>query len=259
MPLEGPVTYISDLNASNPAGTDQKAQGDDHVRNTKTALKNSFPNVNGAVNFTPAQANLLASIAALTVLANGTNAAAAPTAIAAATDGQVFRRAGTALAFGAVDLASAAAVSKTIQMCGKVVNTSRASTTTQTDDPELNNFIIEANKLYRVEALIYASCAATPASLKSHFEFSQTPQQATQVTNGFDADGSNTVWNLKSMLVDNTTALQAGVAQMTRYQGFILGHATNQGIMTWRWAQFTSNVTPTIVSAGSHIVLTRLN
>lgn len=50
------------------------------------------------------------SIAALSVVGNGTNAAAAGTALAAASDGQVVRRAGTAVAFGALDLASANAV-----------------------------------------------------------------------------------------------------------------------------------------------------
>lgn len=41
--------YISDLNVSNPAGTDQRAEGDDHIRLIKKTLKQSFPNVNGAV------------------------------------------------------------------------------------------------------------------------------------------------------------------------------------------------------------------
>jgi hypothetical protein len=46
------VTYISDLNASNPAAGDAKSEGDDHIRNLKTGIKNTFPNVNGAVSAT---------------------------------------------------------------------------------------------------------------------------------------------------------------------------------------------------------------
>lgn len=51
MPLET-ATYISDLNASNPAATDAASQGDDHIRLIKTVSKNSFPNINGAVSAT---------------------------------------------------------------------------------------------------------------------------------------------------------------------------------------------------------------
>lgn len=49
--------------------------------------------------------------AALTVLANATNGTADFAALAAASDNQVLRRSGTALAFGAINLASSAAVS----------------------------------------------------------------------------------------------------------------------------------------------------
>lgn len=60
MALEAGDGFISGLVATNPVNaTDQVAQGDDHIRLIKTALKGSFPNVNGAVNFTPAQANIL--------------------------------------------------------------------------------------------------------------------------------------------------------------------------------------------------------
>lgn len=36
--------WISDLNSSNPLGSDAKSQGDDHLRLVKTVLKNHFPN-----------------------------------------------------------------------------------------------------------------------------------------------------------------------------------------------------------------------
>ena len=53
------VTYISDLVATNPVGaTDQKAQGDDHLRAIKTGLLNSFGAfVGAAVTLTEAQIN----------------------------------------------------------------------------------------------------------------------------------------------------------------------------------------------------------
>jgi len=48
--------YIDDLNASNPTATDNVSQGDDHIRGIKTTLKNTFPNVTGAI--TPTQTEL---------------------------------------------------------------------------------------------------------------------------------------------------------------------------------------------------------
>ena len=52
MPIEQNVQYIDDLNAANPPATDPLSQVDDHLRLIKTAVKQSFPNVNGAVTAT---------------------------------------------------------------------------------------------------------------------------------------------------------------------------------------------------------------
>lgn len=62
MALEAGDGFISGLVITNPVNsTDQVAQGDDHLRLIKTALKGTFPNLNGAVNATPAQLNVLAT------------------------------------------------------------------------------------------------------------------------------------------------------------------------------------------------------
>jgi hypothetical protein len=47
-------TYVTDLVATNPPGTDPKSQGDDHLRLIKSVLKNTFPGADGAVNVEPA-------------------------------------------------------------------------------------------------------------------------------------------------------------------------------------------------------------
>lgn len=101
MSLES-ATFISDLNSSNPPGGDNVAQADDHIRLLKATIKATFPSITGAVNASQAQLNNLNSIAALSILGNGTNGAAAPTALAAGTDGHVLRRSGTAVSFGKV-------------------------------------------------------------------------------------------------------------------------------------------------------------
>lgn len=41
------ASYIHQLNASNPAGSDRLQQGDDHIRLVKSALKATFPNLTG--------------------------------------------------------------------------------------------------------------------------------------------------------------------------------------------------------------------
>lgn len=51
-------TYIDDLNASNPDGaTDQKAEGDDHLRLIKSTILNTFPNITGALTPTHIELN----------------------------------------------------------------------------------------------------------------------------------------------------------------------------------------------------------
>lgn len=54
------ATYIHELDASNPVGaTDQKSQGDDHIRMIKGALQNTLPNIEGPVTASHAELNLL--------------------------------------------------------------------------------------------------------------------------------------------------------------------------------------------------------
>lgn len=50
MSLES-ATFISDLVASNPASSDQRKQGDDHLRLIKTTLQSTFPDANRAIRF----------------------------------------------------------------------------------------------------------------------------------------------------------------------------------------------------------------
>lgn len=50
-------TYISDLVITNPASTDAKSDGDNHLRLIKSTVKTTFPNVTGAVTKTHTQLN----------------------------------------------------------------------------------------------------------------------------------------------------------------------------------------------------------
>lgn len=54
------ATYINQLVPANPAGSDDRSQGDDHLRLVKQVLQNTFPNVTGPVTPTQSQINSLA-------------------------------------------------------------------------------------------------------------------------------------------------------------------------------------------------------
>lgn|SRR5574343_497561 len=58
------VVYINDLNADNPVASDKFALGAAHIRAVKTALLNTFPNIDGAVTATDTELNLLDGITA---------------------------------------------------------------------------------------------------------------------------------------------------------------------------------------------------
>jgi hypothetical protein len=53
-------TYISDLVATNPLGSDLASTIDDHIRLLKSTIKTTFPNINGAVSATDEELSLLA-------------------------------------------------------------------------------------------------------------------------------------------------------------------------------------------------------
>lgn len=55
------ASFIHQLNAANPSGSDLLIQGDDHIRLIKAALKATFPNITGAVTVTQQFLNGLAA------------------------------------------------------------------------------------------------------------------------------------------------------------------------------------------------------
>jgi len=73
-------TYIDSLNTSNPGATDSVAQGDDHLRLIKSTIKNSFPNITGAMTATHTELNLLDGVTANTTELNYVDVATLGTA-----------------------------------------------------------------------------------------------------------------------------------------------------------------------------------
>jgi len=55
-------TFISDLVVTNPTITDKRREGDDHFRLLKNTIKNTFPNLTGAMNATQAELNFVVGV-----------------------------------------------------------------------------------------------------------------------------------------------------------------------------------------------------
>jgi hypothetical protein len=51
------VTHLDDLDSTNPVGTDPRSEGDDHIRNVKSALLTDFPGISGIVTSTHSELN----------------------------------------------------------------------------------------------------------------------------------------------------------------------------------------------------------
>ena len=61
MALES-ASFINGLSPANPTSTDPVRQGDDHIRLIKATLKNTFPNITGAVTVDQTKVNYLANV-----------------------------------------------------------------------------------------------------------------------------------------------------------------------------------------------------
>jgi len=68
--IEDPATYIDSLDDNYPASGDDLVEGDNHVRGIKNTLKNTLPNVTGAITSTHTELNLLDGCTASTTELN---------------------------------------------------------------------------------------------------------------------------------------------------------------------------------------------
>lgn len=111
MPIEISVTHIADLEPLYPFGTDNRLQGDNHIRNIKNALKNDLPLT------TPATATGIALLTAA-------NAADARTALGSTATGDAL-----------FTTASASAARTTLDVYSK------AETDTKLDNPAFSAYV----------------------------------------------------------------------------------------------------------------------
>jgi len=125
------VTYITDLVKTNPVATDNISQGDDHIRNIKKALENSFDGFTGATTaITEAQLTKLAGLSSGEVDAVFVGAFGSlfrTVDVAASTSWVTIGSMSTALETGVTNDASNGTI--TIDTAGTYLVTAKATTT----------------------------------------------------------------------------------------------------------------------------------
>ena len=142
-------TYVNALVTSNPASTDGLAQADDHIRLIKTTLKNTLPNVTGAITASHSELNALDGSTATTAELNVLSGLTATTDELNYTDGvtsniQTQLNAINAVPSGAIMLWSGAAdaIPANYVLCDGTNST-----------PDLRNrFVVGAGSTYAVGA-----------------------------------------------------------------------------------------------------------
>ena len=87
--------YIDSLNTANPTSTDNVSEGDDHIRGIKTTLKNTFPNLDGAVNATDTELNYVDGVTSAIQTQLDAKSATATTVTKTSTTGSGVLPAGT--------------------------------------------------------------------------------------------------------------------------------------------------------------------
>ena len=226
------VTYISDLNAAYPASTDDFFEGDNHIRNLKTGLKNSFPGISGAVSATHTELNYL----------DITTPGISQASKALVTD------AGHNLAFiGDFSVGSGGTLlynSKNViteaneYLVFKDADESVSTTTLQTDN-ELTAPIVSGVKYGFQLYLLYSSNATADFKI----DFSATGTGLYSFASQSDA---------KSLSTDSLITTGATFTFGVMFYGYVI--ATSNGAITLRWAQQTASGTATVY-AGSWMKL----
>lgn len=146
----------------------------------------------------------------------------------------------------------------------KAANTTRASTTTKTDDPDLTMPVV-ANAVYYVEFILAAQSSSTTPNINTAWN---VPATATGLkfahgpTNNATNFVTRTDTNARVSAHGYTTGLDyiingSGVS-VAILEKSIVTTGANSGTIAIQWAQNTSNATGTVVEAGSYMYIRRI-
>lgn len=216
-------TYISDLVAANPLGSDGKDKGDDHLRLIKTLLKASFPNVNGAVNPTPAEFNYLVGV---TSSIQGQFAAKGTVTGQTWTGSHLFAGATTVTVPGrsALDNSTNAAQTAYVDAAVTAAALSGAATLTSTSATSLlianasKSFTTQAGKAYQGGyQFVSMISAANSANYMVGTVTSYNPTTGAMVVNVTQSGGSGTLadWNIAVCGAPGAIGTLASTSQQT--------------------------------------------
>ena len=141
----------------------------------------------------------------------------------------------------------------------KPSDTSRASTTTQTADPDLS-LALAANASYSITGyLAYANASASAGDLKYSFT---APSGNTTLWSSIriDLTGTTTIAGPNAAGTgNNMTAQTSSSADRSVHVFGTVATAGTSGNLTLNWAQNTSNATATIIRANSYLMIQRIS
>jgi hypothetical protein len=145
----------------------------------------------------------------------------------------------------------------------KTGDTSRASTTAETDDPDLTKTLV-SGKSYIVQVFLFANSASATPGFKYGYSYTGTLNTAsTGMIFGTNAAVNvATGGNIFGVLDTNITAAQTRTATTSatananvRIYAIYMITPTSNGTFSIKWAQATSNVTNTTLKAGSYFLV----
>lgn len=144
----------------------------------------------------------------------------------------------------------------------KSSTTSRASTTTLTDDPHLSVDLPE-NGVFEINLNLAAFCSSATPDIKIDWNLSSVSLDGRRFSLGpsvLETDITNcnvNISSLSSLGDDNIFAASSGNASSI-FENFIVSTSAVDGIITLRWAQNTSNANALYVLSGSYLTVRQL-
>lgn len=145
----------------------------------------------------------------------------------------------------------------------KTADTSRSSTSTLADDPELTATVV-ANGVYYVEFLVSAKSTSTTPNIKTAWttptatglKFCIGPtNSAADFTTRTNTRGRFSAHNFSTSNDYITNSTNVGIAILEKG---IVTVGGSGGTIAFQWAQNTSNATATVVEAGSYMYIRRI-
>ena len=139
----------------------------------------------------------------------------------------------------------------------KTANTSRTSTTTSADDPDIT-VTVAANSTYEIQLLLqYEGATAGDLKYQLNCPAGATLYACEHSLQNAATDGTFDEINPRNVNADaNSGALGAGVGAVVLVTGQLV--ITTGGVVKLQWAQATSSATATIMKAGTFLLLRRI-